>query len=109
MPGTICPTTVGHIPCEISRYIWYAINLGASISGEVVGTRPKRSPLKQGGLEIPIVVLVAWDDADKLSILIGKVESVDFTSYVDESMEILKDLGLERELEEEEEGEDEEC
>ncbi len=65
----------------------------------MVGTRPKRPPLKQGGLEIPIVVLVAWDDADKLSILKEKVESVDFTSYVDESMEILKDLSLKRELE----------
>ncbi len=75
----------------------------------MVGTQPKRSPLKQGGLEIRIVVLVAWDDADNLSISKEKVESVDFTSYVDESMEILKDLGLERELEEGEEGEDEEC
>lgn len=93
LPGTIAPTTVGHIPREISRYIWYALKDGATITAEVVDTIPKGSPLKQGGLEIPIAVLVAWDDAGKLAMLKQKVESIDFTTYVDESKDILQELG----------------
>ena len=43
---------VGHMPREISRYTWFAIEGGANITAQVVSTNAKRFPLTQGGLEI---------------------------------------------------------
>ena len=33
LPGIIFPSTVGHIPIALSRYIWYALQKGADIRG----------------------------------------------------------------------------
>ena len=64
--GKIKLIIVDHIPREISRYVWYAMEEGANIArmeeggniaGKVVNGRYKPSPLFQGGLEIPIKVL----------------------------------------------------
>ena len=55
---TLFYSTVGHIPIELSRYIWYALQRGADIRGEVKSIRYKPSLLIQGGLEIPIEVTV---------------------------------------------------
>ena len=45
LPGTLSPSTVGHIPLELSRYIWYALERGASINAEVKSAKYKPSPL----------------------------------------------------------------
>ena len=60
IPGKIELTIVGHIPQEISRYVWYAMEEGANIAGKVVKEHYKPSSLFQGGLEIPIKVFVQW-------------------------------------------------
>ena len=62
LPGTLSPSTVGHIPLELLRYIWYALERGASVNAEVKSVKYKPSPLVQGGLEIPIKVTVRWAD-----------------------------------------------
>ena len=95
LPGTLCPSTVGHIPLELSRYIWYALERGASVNAEVKSVKYKPSPLVQGGLEIPIEVTVRWADERGLQILKEKVNSVrypvgDEESYIDDSRKILK-------------------
>jgi hypothetical protein len=97
LPGTLSPSTVGHIPLELSRYIWYALERGASINAEVKSAKYKPSPLVQGGLEIPIEVTVRWADERGLQILKEKVDSVrypvgDKESYIDDSKEILKSI-----------------
>ena len=47
--GTLAPVVVGHIPKELSRYVWYAFEQGAKFTG-VISDKPKRSPLIiQGG------------------------------------------------------------
>ena len=69
LPGTLDLTIVGHIPRELSRYIWFALQLGAGITGKVKSDRHRPSPLLQGGLKIPVIVTVEWKDANKLSIL----------------------------------------
>ena len=121
IPGKIELTIVGHIPREISRYVWYALEEGANIAGmegganiagmeeggniagKVVNGRYKPSPLFQGGLEIPIKVLVQWYNGIK--ILQEQVERVgyppDGENYMDDSKEILKSL-LADDIEEEE-------
>ena len=65
LPGTQHLTIVGHIPRELSRYIWFALELGAEITGKVKSDRHRPSPLLQGGLEIPVTVTVEWKDENK--------------------------------------------
>ena len=70
---------VGHMPREIGRYTWFAIEGGANIMVQVVSTNAKRSPLTQGGLEIEIKVTVIWENKNNLIIFTEKVDSVQFT------------------------------
>ena len=35
LPGKLAPSTVGHLPRELSRYIWYALRYGTIITAEV--------------------------------------------------------------------------
>lgn len=44
--------TVGHVPREISKVCWYFIGRGGEIGCRITGSR-RRSPLPQGGLEVP--------------------------------------------------------
>jgi len=87
---------VGHIPRELSRYVWYSILEGAKYEVEVYRKKPIASPLLQGGLEIPIKVSVTWDCPENLEILIEKVKDVQYPivdgTYIDSSKDILKEL-----------------
>ena len=89
IPGKIELTIVGHIPREISQYVWYAMEEGANIAGKVVNGRYKPSPLFQGGLEIPIKVFVQWYNISGIKILQEQVERVgyppDGENYTDDS------------------------
>ena len=88
--------TVGHVPRELSRYTWYAIQEGAKFEATVHDTKARPSPLVQGGLEIQIKVKVVWPQAEELSVYRAKVEEVKYPmtgEYVDDSKEILKELG----------------
>ena len=69
LPGKLAPSIVGHVPSELSRYIWYALRHGAIMTAEVKGGRPKRSPLVLGRLEILIEISIIWDDAIKIIII----------------------------------------
>ena len=62
LPGTLTASIVGHMLRELSRFIWYAIERGARITATLVSTQVKDSPLVQGGLEIPIIVKVEWEN-----------------------------------------------
>ena len=63
IPGKLCLVTVGQVPKEMSRHIWYAIKEGAGFSATVKSVSPKRSPLKQGGLEIIITMKAKWQNS----------------------------------------------
>ena len=54
LPGKLAPSVVGHVPRELSRYIWNAFRYVAIITAEVKDERPMRSPLVQDELEILI-------------------------------------------------------
>ena len=58
----ICPVSkddiVGHLPMEISRVTKFLIDRGAKVSAKLTSTNYRRSPLVQGGLEIPCLVTV---------------------------------------------------
>ena len=62
LPGTLAvESTVGHLPREISRLTRFIMLHGAIVVVKVLDTHHRRSPLVQGGLEIPIQVIVKMD------------------------------------------------
>ena len=52
----IGPVTVGHIPREISRFVYFFLHEGGAVSGTVVDTIPCVSPIPEGGLEIKLLL-----------------------------------------------------
>ena len=54
---------VGHLPREISRLCKYFIEYGGNLRANVRNTKFRRSPLPQGGLEIPISLAVIQNKA----------------------------------------------
>ena len=109
MRGRFGWIVVGHIPKELSRYVWYSIQEGVKYDVEVYKKKPMPSPLLQGGLEIPIKVSVTWDCLEKLSILVAKVKDVQYPitgEYIDSSKDILHDLGVENDEESDDGGSD---
>ena len=50
---------VGHLPIEISLVIKFLLDRGANVSAKLTSTHYRRSPLVQGGIEIPCVVTVS--------------------------------------------------
>ena len=46
---------VGHLPRGLSKVSWHFLKRGGAIAIEVCGRR-RRSPLEQGGLEIPYLI-----------------------------------------------------
>ena len=50
----IGPVTVGHIPREISRFVYFFLHEQGAIFGTVVDTEPRISPIPEGGLEIKL-------------------------------------------------------
>ena len=62
LPGTLAvESTVGHLPREISRFTRFIMLHGAIVVVKILDTRHRRSPLVQGGQEIPIQVIVRME------------------------------------------------
>ena len=67
--------TVGHLPREISRATKYLFDR-AKITATLSSSHYRRSPLFQGGLEIPCSVKVCLPDNIKGDMLIGKYKEI---------------------------------
>ena len=48
------PAAVGHVPRELSRFIFYFIKEGRLLTGTFSKTTPRMSPIPEGWLEVPI-------------------------------------------------------
>ena len=59
----VAPVTVGHVPLELSRYVYYFKKPG----GCVLSTTYKPSPIPEGGLEIPLTVTFEHESEHILS------------------------------------------
>ena len=92
LPGRIAPVVVGHVAKVLSRHIWFAIQKWAKVSAVVDNTKPKPSPLLQGGLEILIKMTVYWNNKNYIQILREKVSKINFQHYEDASKEIRESL-----------------
>ena len=78
--------TVGHVPREISRYIYFFIKKeNGKITGNVKSLNYKPSPIPSGGLEIPLQLTfscpVEWVQ-DKMKDFIDNFYSYDFTGIL---------------------------
>ena len=94
-PGKLSEIVVGHVPIEISRYIFFSIKHGCVYTICVEDEKPCRSPLTQGGLEVKCQVTATWDNDKGRKILTQSIErNYKFSnSLIDDSEEILRSLG----------------
>ena len=75
--GTLAvESTVGHLPREISRLTRFIMLHGAIVVIKVTDTHHRRSPLVQGGLEIPVQVTVKMDYSPQNKDALFKYESL---------------------------------
>ena len=62
--GKIEPLSlVGHLPREISRFSKFYLEYGGNMKASVRNVKFRRSPLPQGGLEIPITLTILQNNA----------------------------------------------
>ena len=64
--------TVGHLPREISRSTKYLLDRGATVKAVITCSYYRRSPLFQGGLEIPCLVTVSMPGAIQNNLLLDR-------------------------------------
>ena len=65
LPGRLADSIVGHLPREISRCTRFLISRGGNVKVTVIDSKHRRSPLVQGGLEIPVTVCIELDSTSK--------------------------------------------
>ena len=59
---TLVPVVVGHIPREISWFVWYSVKYGGNVCSQVHSERPRLSPIPSGGLEILLMAKLTISD-----------------------------------------------
>ena len=57
--------TVGHVPREISRAVWFFLERGGSLTGKVAEEIYRPSPIAKGGLEILLLVEFKLSDQER--------------------------------------------
>ena len=67
---------VGHLPMEISRITKFIPQRGARVQATVSGKHYRRSPLIQGGLEVPCLVTVTMPGSIINHLLIARYEKL---------------------------------
>ena len=100
----LSPVIVGHLPREISRFTRFIILHGATVTVKVTDTKYRRSPLIQGGLEIPVEVQM--ENSSENQKALGKYKTLIAENYhepvngkfVDTTPDILKALYSDDEL-----------
>ena len=80
-------STVGHIPREISRHVYYFLKeIGRKVDGHVFFTQYRPSPIPAGGLEIPLLLNFKsprYITHQKMKDFLSKLYSWDFEGRAD--------------------------
>ena len=61
----LVPNVVGHVPQEISRFVYFFLHHGGSIDAVVQDEKYKPSPIAKGGLEIVLRATFKIDDSKR--------------------------------------------
>ena len=80
---------IGHLPREISRPTKFFLDRGAIVSATVRSINIRRSPLFQGGLEIPCFVSVTFSKTVKGHELMDRYKLLVTRLYIEPETEIL--------------------
>ena len=88
--------TVGHLPREISRPTKYLLDRGATVVAKLTATHYRRSPLFQGGLEIPCEITVSMPGSIKGHMLLQRYQDIVDELYCQPKDEIIMGSFLER-------------
>ena len=86
---------VGHLSREISRATKFLFDRGANVT-HLSSTHYRRSPLFQGGLEIPCTVKVCFPASIKADMLIGKEKEVVESLYIQSKNEVIVGCFIEK-------------
>ena len=81
--GRLANSTVGHLPREISR----ATRFFLLRRGVVCAKEPQRSPLVQGGLEIPVQVTAEMDLTERNKAILEKHKQIVVSNYKEPGMD----------------------
>ena len=79
---------VGHLPIEISRALKYLMDRGVAFTVQLTSTNYRRSPLIQGGLEIPAKVIVTMSGTVHSHLLLEKYKEIINDRYVEPTTKI---------------------
>ena len=90
--------TVGHLPREISRPTKYLIERGAKVTVKLSSTHYRKSPLFQGGLEIPCAVTVSLPASIKGHMLIQRYQDMVEELYCEPKEEVIMGSFVENNL-----------
>ena len=78
---------VGHLPMEISRVTKFLLDRGANVSAKLTSSHYRRSPLIQGGIEIPRFVTVSMPGTVINQLLIQRYKRLVETLYTESKEE----------------------
>ena len=76
IPGWSGMSVIGHLPKEITRLTRYIMLYGATVTVRVHDVNYQRSPLIQGGLEIPVEVTISMPFGQKNKAALDKYEQL---------------------------------
>ena len=92
LPGQIIYSTVGHLPKEISRVTRFIMLYGATVTIKIKDVNHRRSPLIQGGLEIPVEVIIQMDYSEKNEKAMAKYSELVSQNYQEPVNEKFEDI-----------------
>ena len=91
-----CRKTVGHLPREFSRATKFLLDRGATVNAKLTTTHYRRSPLFQGGLEIPCIVTVSMPGTVRNHMVMDRYKEIVTGLYCEPKNEITIGSFLER-------------
>ena len=95
LPGQLADSIVGHLPREISRCTRLLISRGEHVKVTVIDSKHQRSPLVQGGLEIPVTVCIENVSTSKNVLVLERYKKVVNEKYkepINGNLLFLRDL-----------------
>ena len=90
----LTPLAVGHIPLEISRFVYFFLERGGKMETKVYRTKCEESPIPKGGLEIVTQVTFKIEE-EKKRFLLTLVDLIkeNYETLKSEAHEIIEDKG----------------
>lgn len=82
-------TIVGHLPREVSRPTKFILDRGAIVKAQLTGSHYRKSPLFQGGLEIPCIVTVTLPGTIRNHMVLDRYRELVTNLYCEPANEVV--------------------